>query len=571
MERTTLVATIVALSAGCITGYLAGNWDPPANSPGIHLSALPQLPPVQPVPEISPDALATGTAESSQPSGTLEKILSDTLESRRRHALDRYCANLDAAGIRSAIESLTDDGSDETNEALFALMCRWTELEPAAAAQFALNSPDKQFRTGALINVLEAWVHLDAKAAEQFVLGMSNPGLLSETLHYFASALAEHDPAHALRFADAVPLSLKTQVLWAAFRSMAENNPSAAVMQASQMPAGQLQEQSILAAVSVWVAKDPLAALAWVERQTGPNRDRLMEDAVRYWQETNPEAAASYVQKLPPGSQRENLIPQFAADWSFRDVASAMTWVQKLPDDPVKMRALEKVISSWAMTDPLGAADLIAKQPAGQSKTTMLEQLGATWPQNDPEGALEWSLAHTSAEVEQHVMTAALGRVAAEDPARAVAALEHLKSPEARSQTLRAIASNWIRKDPQEAMRWAMSLPDSKIATDAIERWSSRDPGAVGSWLNTLEPGERRDSFVSSYTWRLQFYDAEAAATWANTMADANARQPLVRSIVKTMAQYDPDAAARWIQAQSFDAAERKALLEQMKAETQAK
>ncbi len=522
-----------------------------------------------------PGEIKVTTAIRSDP---LEIISRDPLRSRRLVALNRYCAGLDAVAARRAVESMPGDSSQKSLELRERLMSRWAELEPVAAAAFALGVKDANNRSTALQHVLKVWVAQDADAAKQFVAGLKDKDVLDGTLFSFTTDLAERDFVDALRFADAVPASHKQNVVWAAFRAAGQANPNAAIARAMAMPAGKLRESAIESAASVWLQQNPQAAMAWVmQRPDTPITfgRTLLQTAVQRWSFSEPAAAARFVQGLPAGKQREDFISNVASGWAWEDTGQALKWVQGLPEDQEKTRALSVIVNQWASRDPLAAAAFMARQPANEKTSAALQNIGRQWSAVDPDGALAWAAAQPDEALEKGVAPGALGMIAADDPARAIAGLAALRSLETQAAALTAIAKNWADLDPQEAARWVLELPEADSSRNALKEvistGTARDPVAMAEWLDALKGDPRRDVAVEAFARAATSYDPLAAAAWANTLADAGTRRPLVQNLVRTIANFDEAAARMWVLGQSFEPGERAALLNQIDQQTKRK
>ena len=562
MKRLEALCIAGALTVGSIVGW-AGARTVRADPARIDESARPAgSGAVASAADGGDDAERFGTISSR-----LASISEDPLPSRRRVALSRFCAGLDAEGVRHAAQALTLDDSPRSREQRISIMARWAELEPAAAAAFAVRTKSIH---GTLQTVLDVWVAQDREAAKHFVAGLNHKELLNGVLYYFTVALATVDADEALKFADSVPTAAKHNVVWGVFRTTGHLNPTAAVARALTMPAGKVRESAIDAAISVWLEEAPAAAMAWVrQRPDTPVTfgSTLLESAVQRWSRSDPLAAGRFAQSLPAGRQRDDTTRYVASSWAYRDLDQARGWVHSLPEGKAKAGALAAIVGQWSSSDPPAAAAFVAGQPAGENTGEILEQIGRNWAATDPTGALAWAATQPDAVRKQFAPTA-LGTLAADDPAGAVAGLASLRTPDVRAEAITAIAKSWAVHDPQEAADWVLNLPAADASRAAlrevISQGASRNPAAMAEWLEGMTGHPRRDLAVETFAKEAQYYDPLAAVAWAHTLTDAETRRPLVKTIVRNLANYDPAGAREWVNAQTFEPAEHKTLLDQI-------
>ena len=495
--------------------------------------------------------------------GELEKILEDKLPSRRRVELDRFCDRMDAAGARRAVESLSAREDSQVQELRRQLLERWAELKPEAAAAFA-----KDKMPSFLNGVLAVWASRDRDGAKTFVAAIKDRDQLLKILPPFTRMLAEGDFEDALLFATALPADEYHNSIQLAFRQAAEKNPAATAARALALPEGDARGSAIRAAVDVWLKVSPQAAMAWVMQRPDTPLNLgwdLIRGAISSWAISDPAGASRFVQNLPSGQQRDDSIMSVAQSWSYRDRGSAVQWVQSLPADKAKAEALGSVLAGWANEDPAAAAAFLARQPAGANSDEMLAEIGENWAKRDPAGALTWVAGQRNEAVEKKVAREAFGTMTGDNPAAAVAALASVRGAEAREEAITAIAKSWSHRDAAEAARWVLELPPLDANLEVLQRviWSGagREPVAMARWLGTIKSHPQRDLAIEAFASAAQHHDPAVAAEWAHTLSDTKKRKSLVQEIIRNYANHDALAAREWVLGQTFDPAERTALL----------
>jgi hypothetical protein len=507
----------------------------------------------------------------------IEEILAKPRQSRRLVAMNRFCAGLDAAALQRAILEVPDNGDLKNWELRFRLLRRWARLEPAAAAAFALADKNRTARANAFKAVLDVWGRDDPEAASEWVAGIKDEQTLEDTLHEFCINLAQRDFEGTLRFADRLPEEVRDNVVFAAFRAEARENPSGAAARALTMPEGELQGEAMEGTIEEWLRSDAQAAMAWVMQRpesTTALGGKLLDNAVWRWGDLDPEAASRYLQTLPAGRDQDYMLRRLADSWIQQGTRKAFAWAQSLPAGSARTTAMEATMNRWADFDPSSAAAFLRTLPAADQTGKMLEIIGNRWAASDPQGALAWLAAQPKGALAEKLTPQLLGAWAVKDPAGAIAQLATM-SEERRVVATKTVAASWAERDAFAAADWMESQPESVVNRATIETvigtGTSADPARMAQWLENLEGNPRRDLYVAAFAQAAQYYDPTAAADWANTLVDDETRQPLVKKIVRNFANIDSAGARAWIMEQDFDDAERQVLLEQVEQATKRK
>src|SRR3977135_4596781 len=117
--------------------------------------------------------------------------------------------------------------------------------------------------------------------------------------------------------------------------------------------------------------------------------------------------------------------------------------------------------------------------------------------------------------------------------------------------------------NPRDASEYAATLPpDVREATlgGAINYWAASDLPAAGEWIKGLS-GPARDEALGTYTNSLLRKDPNAAAAWAVTIADPKIRDKSLNGIAAFWLNKDPAAASAWIRNSALSSADKSGLL----------
>ena len=80
---------------------------------------------------------------------------------------------------------------------------------------------------------------------------------------------------------------------------------------------------------------------SWMRRSS--LRSDLREQRIKSWTESNPQAAARYINEKMTAEENETLLPKAVYAWALNDYASARKWLEAQTDSPAKTAALKKL------------------------------------------------------------------------------------------------------------------------------------------------------------------------------------------------------------------------------------
>ena len=127
------------------------------------------------------------------------------------------------------------------------------------------------------------------------------------------------------------------------------------------------------------------------------------------------------------------------------------------------------------------------------------------------------------------------------------------------------MASHLTRKNPQDAVEWASTLPTNaqdQAYREVMENWTRNDPEAASNHLVEMKPSEARDSAISSFATSLDREDPKSAATWAATIDNEETRASTLKQVAQSWIRTDPDAAKAWLPTSGLPKETQTAILE---------
>ncbi len=272
-----------------------------------------------------------------------------------------------------------------------------------------------------------------------------------------------------------------------------------------------------------------------------------------------------------------NAINDWAKSLSLEQTAAAMTELQAMPAGAARDNILRSLVNEWGAKDPKGllaATDTITVPRLREGGiTNALRTLAA----DNPKDALDWikqSAADTSSADLARRYAAAIGGVASNDPAGALALAGNLSeaTPADRTAKTRAMESvaNAMAQQGKysDAVALFAQMPAGQSQTDAMaqlaNRWSQSAPLDAAAWVGSIQDPRLRSSVGSDLVSNWAASDPAAAAQWAAQMdtqaaaaaaaggpgggrGGANQSQTLLADAVSTWARYDLNAAGQFI------------------------
>jgi hypothetical protein len=615
-----LAAFIVAFLVGGLTGYLAGNRNPaPTATTYSHLMSDGPLARPQPGIESSGEqGRGYGDGSSAAPlaeadvSGRVLAAVRARDYFRRRYEIYAVGQLLDRETIRSAMEATQQFSESDRENAQYALVARWLELDAAAAYEWVRALPGQKrhsdlmreffhslglkdptvavsflakYRTDPnrgedfTYSVFEAWSLHDPAAAVDAAISLENSDARRSALSVALGRWAKTNPHGALARLDQLPnQASRREYVRTVLREWAEEDPQAAANHALSLPDSKERNEALAAVLTGAAAKDRDIAMQLVgQLPAGASRTEALRQIVSDIAYSEPKFAAELVLEMPPGQQRQS-VHQVSSYLARRDRTAALEWAERLTSSEARRFAMQSVLQQWATDDPKAAAEYCASHPVETPE--LISSAVAGWVRKDPSGALAWarslpegpqreaalvsgisSLAASDPQQAANLATTTLsgnkqsqalgsiaGAWAVTDPSAAAAWASKLSDGSARMNAESNVASVWVRQDPATAAAWALRLPNSHAISTIAREWAAQDSAAVARWLDTVPSGNARDSAVSNFSRAVADSDPEGAVTWAATISQPAQRDSAISDVYQQWRRTDPKAAATWLQ-----------------------
>lgn len=561
-------------------------------------------------PKIAPGtALDTPTpvplpgSEAAEEAGVARRVVELTgpgISLERNMQMLAWVQTLSAAECRQACEVAAKLKTAASSDLLQALATHWAGIDPEGAATYGLTLAEKvsgfldsQF----MQRVMLRWAERDLGEVEQLLARVA-PGRNQDGLTaFFASALAESDPAAALGLLQRNPRGTGAETMATGIlAALARTDPAAAAKAAVEYAWTPSRRDAAYGTVAtVWAERDPLAALTWLATlplgyekryimgriggvwaardaegffafaqslQDPGERGAMMLNGLRALAAKEPQAAHAHLQQMPAGPDREMALLGVAESVARKDPQTAAALLEQAAASRQRDSQMHDVCFQMAASDPKGALDWLSRHAALNRGDGRLKQLLETWMQRSRDEALAWASGLPEGENKDVALSTLITSLTQTDLRSAQEVFRQMPSS---AQALAAypITQALTQQGLDQALRWASALPDGMAKYNALASvaatWAREDMAAGGAWVKTLSPGPLRDRVIEGFTGTAAETNPEYALTWASTMQDPQHRGEVMHRVISTWIQTDPTKARAWIaSASSLSESERR-------------
>lgn len=271
--------------------------------------------------------------------------------------------------------------------ALGAVVVAWSEIDPPAAAAFALTeSPD------VLSRLVAQWVKRDDVAALEWAKGLADVGARDRALHGIVQGYLQVHPAKALGAAEAIAEpEMRDKILGELANSVAKNSGVDAGLEILRKIGGaELRDRALGSMIQRVARQAPRTAVGLVDLVSDPaRRDEAIGSVLTWGSEADPQVCRELLARLPRAQTLH--YQQVAGGFAKKDPVAAATWAMTLPEKQMERlagpdskeyeshpreSALKAVMNAWARSDFDGASRWIkAASLSEQLRSNLLQVL----------------------------------------------------------------------------------------------------------------------------------------------------------------------------------------------------
>lgn len=204
--------------------------------------------------------------------------------------------------------------------------------------------------------------------------------------------------------------------------------------------------------ISTWAGHDPDAALAWLEKQSGPEfagaAERAQRIIIGQLARTDPAAALARWQTLPAGEERSALVSSIAVGWAQQDPAAAARWFEAQNTGPNRQnenwQTRSRLLTCYSRTAPDDYVKWASTLPDENSRMAAAQALANSY-YNHYETTMPNELPYS----------------------RRAALIAAIEDENVRKNVLPNLLGNWLQRDYATARDWLEThevLSDEKTA-----------------------------------------------------------------------------------------------------------
>jgi len=276
-----------------------------------------------------------------------------------------------------------------------------------------------------------------------------------------------------------------------------------------------------------WGEKDGAAALAAFESLRRREGEMAKSAALAAWAAKDPEAAMNWLQarnskKDPKADPRQDsaFTQGMIKGLARRDVDSALKYLLTLNENQ-HGEFIGTVVEQKLKDGVAAAAEWAESLPNESMRVTGMEVAGGQFLRRDLESAVKWA--------------------------------EKIASRADAHEAVADIANEMANRNPQQAAAWVSKLPQGPSQNhafeDVFENWTRSDPLAASQSLTNMTPGPGRDAAIQAFSGTLARENPADALTWAGAISDPKERVDLQLNIARRWQANAPNEAQAWITA----------------------
>jgi hypothetical protein len=233
----------------------------------------------------------------------------------RMKELQTFAESVSLAELPAALKMLqelqTKNPTATGRDLQMRLVRQWGDKDVDGAAAWVVTMPAGDDRQEALSAVGGIWARKSFDEAAAWAEKLPAGGERNKVLESVAYEAVYSEPIDALNLVSALPSSeSRNEIVLNASATWAATAPREALAWAEKVPDKGLREQVTSSIAMKWGETDPVAAgqLASKSLPAGPLQDRTVIAIVERWAFTNEAAAKAWVEKFPEGELRKKAL-----------------------------------------------------------------------------------------------------------------------------------------------------------------------------------------------------------------------------------------------------------------------
>lgn len=229
--------------------------------------------------------------------------------------------------------------------------------------------------------LISRFVEKSPLEAARWIASLSDDNFGHEAYRQFIVSWAKEDLAAALGWIQQQPKSGNKTVaeLSLAQEAAEANNGVTAISLIAGLPSSPERDSLLNYSVRQWATTDRTNAIAWIEQVPDPAlREQMLENVAVDMGRQDPADAATFAGAvLQPGEGKNSAVIDIVRLWATSDPEQAASWVEKIPEGQLPDAAVENLIEVWTNVTPSAAIIWLNQLPPGHLRE-LAEQIVGT-------------------------------------------------------------------------------------------------------------------------------------------------------------------------------------------------
>lgn len=275
----------------------------------------------------------------------------------------------------------------------------------------------------------------------------------------------------------------------------AKVDPLAALAYAEKNTRSDFAANTIL---TTWAGSDPEAAIRWAETQhKGDGANPYLAGIIRSLAATDPTRAFQLLTGMPKSIERGEALDVMLPHVISKGSDATRAWIATLADESLRNGAMMRSAEQLAATDPAGTAAWLLANP-GDAAQRRMDDVYRVWAKNNQAEAIQSLTNLPTGENRTNALRGVANSVASTNPPAAVALMDRFQT-DLSDRVVQNVVWHSFGTDPSLAVNQISRIADENERNRTYGRmlraWTERDPTAANTWIqNNPLPQRVKDS-----------------------------------------------------------------------------
>ncbi len=263
----------------------------------------------------------------------------------------------------------------------------------------------------------------------------------------------------------------------------AKVDPLAALAYAEKNTRSEFAASTIL---TTWAGTDPEAAIRWAEtHHEGEGANPYLAGIIRSLAATDPTRASQLLTGMPKSVERGEALDAMLPHVISQGADATKAWIASLTDDSLRNGAMMRSAEQLAATDPSGTAAWLLANP-GDATQRRMDDVYRVWAKNNQTEAVQSLSTLPAGENRTNALRGVVNSMATNNPQAAVSLMDRFQN-DLNDRVVQNVIWHSFGSDPSLAVNQISRIADENERNRTYGRmlraWTERDPVAANTWI----------------------------------------------------------------------------------------